>query len=108
MKGKMALNTRKNEDNHVLNRLGFGFLWGELRIFLKLGSLSRGPQKETKLNFSSTVFFSIFMLKNMLHVVLHILEYENFALKNISTNPACRVELLSAIVLALKTLWSKC
>jgi hypothetical protein len=54
---------KKNEDNHVLNLLGFGFLWGELRIFLELGSLSRGPQKKKKSNFSSTVYFANFMLK---------------------------------------------
>jgi hypothetical protein len=75
-----------------LNLLGFGFLWGELRIFLELGSLSRGPQKK-KIKVFSTVlylFFSVFVLKN--HVVLHILEYGEFALKNISTNPACIVE----------------
>jgi hypothetical protein len=88
MKGNMAPNTRKNEDNHVLNLLGFGFLWGELRIFLKLGSLSRGFRRKKK--FTSTVFFSFFVIKN--HVVLHILEYGKFALKNISTNPACIVE----------------
>ncbi len=75
-----------------MNLLGFGFLWGELRIFLELGSLSRGPQKK-KIKVFSTVlylFFSVFVLKN--HVVLHILEYGEFALKNISTNPACIVE----------------